>query len=209
MIATDGALKMRRWLVPAVTAVTVGVLAWAFLPQRRVAQRVAAPPEMLVQEVQALRGEVGRLRAEGQPKVYILPTTPAGEPVATAPAENAPSEQPPERTPEQRQKEAADAMEVKFESEPIDAAWSVKMVRDIRDAISSAAPATRVLQASCATSLCRVVLGHDAEDDQRGVATQVAAVKPFQEGVFYDYDHAPNALKTTLYVVRQGYSFRD
>lgn len=66
-----------------------------------------------------------------------------------------------------------------------------------------------MLQADCATSLCRVVLGHDSEDEQRGLVHQVAAAKPFQEGVFYDYDHTEGARKTTLYVLRQGYSFGD
>ena len=200
---------MRRWLVPAVSVAAVGALIWAFLPPRRSAPRVAVPPDALVHEVHALRDEVGRLRAEAQPKVFILPSSPADTTPPASSAESASSEPSPELSPEQKQRQAAEALRVKFESEPIDSAWSVAMVRDIREAISSAAPATHLLQANCATSLCRVVLGHDEEEDQRGVANQVAAAKPFREGVFYDYDHAPRALKTTLYVVRQGYSFRD
>ena len=199
---------MSRWMVLAVTPVGVGLIVWAFLP-RRVAQQAAAPPEVLMQEVQALKGEVGRLRDQAQPRVYLVPPTPVEATGVVAPAESAATEPQPERTPEQKQKDAAEALEVKFESEPIDAAWSVAMTREIREAVSSAAPESRVLQANCATSLCRIVLGHDAADDQRKLLAQVVAVKPFREGVFYDYDQTPNALKTTLFVIRQGYSFRD
>jgi hypothetical protein len=199
---------MMRWLVAVLTLATLAVLLWFLLPKGRPAPQVTAPSDALAQEVQALKAEVGGLRAHAQPKIYLVPSPPTAE-VTSAPVANASADRLPERTPEQKQMEAAQTLEAKFESEPIDAAWSVTMVREIRAALSSAAPAARVLQANCATSFCRVVLGHDAEDDQREFASQVAATKPFQEGVFYDYDQTPKALKTTLYVVRRGYSFRE
>ena len=81
------------------------------------------------------------------------------------------------------------------------------MVRELRETMSSAVPAAQILQTDCATSMCRVVLAHDLEEEQRELAHQVATAKPFQEGVFYDYGHSQGALKTTLYVLRPGYSF--
>ena len=209
MTQSGESVEMKRSWLLALAVATLGSLVLVVFFRPRAPERAFSSPSTLGQEVQALRGEVGKLRANAQPKIYIVPSERVEAAATTSPAASASIEQPPERTPEQRQKDTAEELQTKFESEAIDGAWSVAMVREIREAMSSAAPAAHILQASCATSLCRIVLGHDAEDDQRGLGQQVAGAKPFREGVFYDYDLTPTALKTTLFVARQGYSFRD
>jgi len=203
-----GSLTTKPWVKPVVLAVVLGFLLVALTATRsHRTLPVATSPETLTQEVRSLRGEVDRLRAAEPTRVYVVAPPAAASPSASAPIVAADEEQR-EEEPE-RQRDAVDELKMRFESEPIDAAWNASMQRDIRDSISTSLPTARLLGADCATSLCRVVIAHDSEADQRSLAGQVAGAKPFQEGVLYDYDQTPNALKTTLYVLRQGSSFRD
>ena len=200
----------RRWLKPSVTVLVLSLvsLGFALTLRRPTTAKAAASPDALAQEVKALRGEVVKLRADAQPKVYVVAPPPhPGD--ATTPAAVAATEPAPPLSPEQRHAQTAADLQLKLESETIDAQWSRSMVRELRETVSAAVPAARVLQTDCATSLCRVVLAHDSEEEQRGLAHQVAATEPFQEGVFYDYDQSQGALKTTLYVLRPGHSFVD
>ena len=200
----------RRWLEPSVAVLFLGLVSVGFsLTLRRPATaKAAASPDALAREVEALRGDVVKLRADAQPKVYVVSPPPSPD-AATAPPDVAASEPASPLSPEQRHAQTAADLQLKLESETIDAQWSRSMVRELRETVSAAVPGARVLQTDCATSLCRVVLAHDSEEEQRGLAHQVAAAKPFQEGVFYDYDQSEGALKTTLYVLRPGHSFDD
>jgi hypothetical protein len=205
----------RRWLKPSIAVLVLGLVpvSLSLMLRRPTPANAAASPEALTQELQALRGEVAKLQANAQPKVYVVsPPPPRPLPLDDAPAPagvaaTAEPASPP--SPEQRHAQTAAELQLKLESEAIDAAWSTLMVRELRETVSGAVPAARLLQTDCATSLCRIILGHDSEEEQRGLAHQVAAAKPFQEGVFYDYDQSQGALKTTLYVLRPGYSFDD
>jgi hypothetical protein len=200
----------RRWLKPSVAVLVLGLVpvALSLTLRRPTSAKAAASPETLAQELQALRGEVVKLRADAQPKVYVVSPPPLPLDHAPAPSGVATTAEPASPpSPEQRHAQTAAELQLKLESEAIDGAWSTLMVRELRETVSSAVPAARLLQTDCATSLCRIVLGHDSEEEQRGLAHQVAATKSFQEGVFYDYDQSQGALKTTLYVLRPGYSF--
>lgn len=198
----------KRWLPPLVLALGFALLLGGFaFTQRSRAAAPASSPEALAREVEALRGEVVRLRADAQPKIFVVPgAAPAAEPVA---AEVTEKPQPSALTAEERNAQSAADLGARFESEPIDAAWSTATEREIRDTLASSVPAARLIKADCATSLCRVVLAHDSEADQQAIAHHLGAAQPFQEGVFYDYQRAPGALQTTLYVLRPGYSFQD
>lgn len=214
-MTSPAAPPTKRWLKPSVTILLLALVCvgLTLTLQRPTPANAAASPEALSQELRALRGEVVKLRAGAQPTVYVVspPQPPSAALTDAAPTADpaATAEPTPQLTAEQRNAQTAAELQLKLESESIDAAWSTPTVRDLRETISSAIPTARVLQTDCATSLCRIVLAHDLEEDQRGVAHQLATATPFQEGVFYAYDQSEGALKTTLYVLRAGYSFAD
>lgn len=104
--------------------------------------------------------------------------------------------------------QVADELEDKFHGEPLDRAWSVEMKTQIRTTVRDSLPSARVLEADCATSLCRVVLRHDSLEEQRKIGFVLASAGPFQHEVFYDYDATANPPTTTLYVAREGASLR-
>lgn len=95
-------------------------------------------------------------------------------------------------------------LEDKFHGEPLDRAWSVEMTTQIRSTVRESLPSARLLEAGCASSLCRVVLRHDSLEEQRKLGFTLASAVPFQHGVFYDYDATANPPTTTLYVAREG-----
>jgi hypothetical protein len=202
----------KAWVNPFVVIALSGSafgLAWLLRGQAKPAQ--AATAEGLAHEVRDLRAELNGLRSAPQrPPIYITtPSAPLDAPVAAAADELGAKPASPVLDPAARQAEAATQLQAKFEQETLDAGWALPMVRSIRGSIASLAPTARLLAADCATSLCRVVLEHQSDEDQRNIAGQVVASEPFKEGVFYDYQHGAGPPKTTLYVIRQGHSFRD
>lgn len=115
----------------------------------------------------------------------------------------------PAAQPQPQEVDTVAELEERLDSEPRDPAWSAAMTAEIKSAVSASAPSARVLEASCASSLCRVVLRHESADDQKAIGLTLASVGPFRNGVFYDYGTTPNSLTTRLYVIREGHSFQD
>lgn len=202
----------KAWITPVVVILLAGsALSLAWLWRGHAKPAPAASAEALAHEVRDLRAELNDLRsAPPRPAVYITTSSPPVDAPVVAAAGEAdlkPASSPVDLT--ARQAEAAAQLQAKFEQESLDANWALPMVRSIRGSIATSAPTARLLEAECATSLCRVVLEHPSDEDQRSIAGQVMASEPFTEGVFYDYQHGSATPKTTLYVIRQGYSFRD
>jgi hypothetical protein len=199
----------RRQLLPLVSvlAVGVGISVYATAQHHFASGRAKGSPEALTREVRELQGQVQALQSNARPQVVYV-SAPV-EPVATTqPKAEEPPDAEPVLEPAERQLAAAADLRARFESQPVDRAWSSAATRELQESLARSTPSTRVLQVDCATSLCRVVLAHDSEDDQRALAGRVAAETGFKEGVFYDYTSTETALSTTLFVLREGHSFR-
>jgi hypothetical protein len=203
---------MKRWIMlPVVSLLIVAV--FVVFVRRGVAARRDAPPRLdadtsTADELGALRREVDSLKNKSEmPRVqYVARETVAPSPAAPPPSA-APSQSPEEA--EQRHREAFAELEARFAAETIDSSWSVNTVREIKDAITANASGTQLVEAECATSLCRIVLSHDDAEAQKQLGFSLVNQASFQVGVMYDYDYSSTPPKTTLLVLREGHSFRD
>jgi hypothetical protein len=108
----------------------------------------------------------------------------------------------PELTVEEHHRQLTDELEERFQREPADRQWNAEATHKIKRSVTANAPSTRVLEASCATTMCKVVVSHDSLTAQRELGAKLALEEPFRSGVYYDYDHESNPPTTTLYVMR-------
>lgn len=90
----------------------------------------------------------------------------------------------------------------RFGAEPVDRLWSEPTQHQIHDVVEKLGPSASVLDARCASTLCRVVLGHSTEEDQAKLSSLIAASAPFDQGTFYHVDHGTRPPQTTLFIVR-------
>jgi hypothetical protein len=107
----------------------------------------------------------------------------------------------------ERARENANAIAQSFENhfsvESADEPWASATASAARATIEDV-PDTRLIRAECATRLCRIVVEHDTEDGQRGLAHSIRRREPFDEDVFYGYERDSRPRRTTLYVAREG-----
>jgi hypothetical protein len=169
--------------------------------------KLAAELLALRREVQSLKQTQTRAALANQPSEHAVEAN-APPPAAPAPSDAPPVSQDDEEAAAETNRKIAEDLDARYTKEPADPAWSVGNVRKIRD-VAATLKGARLLDANCATSLCRVVLGHNEIGDQYGLGRQLVALDPFTHGVFYSYDKTPGALKTTLYVLREGKTFSD
>lgn len=201
---------MRRWLMVPVGFALVGSILFAFSSRRAPERaRPAVTNDRVSADIESLKRELSQLKAE--PKMYVM-TAPKENAVPAVESETkaaAPPADKAELTPQQRLDQTAADLDVRMAKEPADAAWGRQATAEIRDAVARGLPSARILETECATSMCRVLLAHDSPEDQKGVGTALPSLAPFRHGVFFhqDLDSAPP--KTSLYVVREGYSFRE
>lgn len=207
---------MKRVVIAAVSLTLVGSILFAFSWRRHVVAAPSTPANGAVSaEVEALRDEVRQLKAELRQRVESVPgVAPAAPAAAPGVAGSAalPVPETPERaeqTPQQRHDQTATDLDVRMAREPADASWGRQAAAEIREAVVAGAPSARILETECATSLCRVVVAHDSTDDQKGLGTALASLGPFRHGVFFHYDPDSASPRTSMYVIREGYSFRD
>jgi hypothetical protein len=57
--------------------------------------------------------------------------------------------------------------------------------------------------------MCKVVLEHGEDSRQADTALAIQATPPFSNGVYYHYDSDLERPHTTMYVLREGRSFRE
>lgn len=123
---------------------------------------------------------------------------------AAAPAAQPPADLPAMRAAAlERRRERAEKLSRAFSADGMDREWSVQTVRAIQATVA-ATGGGRLLQAKCASHLCRVLVEHGSLNEQTEFAQEIWKSPPFDQGVFFDYDKASNPPKTTLYVAREG-----
>ena len=102
-----------------------------------------------------------------------------------------------------RSKEFAEKFDTRILSEAVDRYWGRETTAAI-EAIFSDNSAGRLIAADCKTNLCRVVVENQSIAEQRDLAKQILTRAPFDQDVFFRYDHDSVPPKTTMYVARAG-----
>jgi hypothetical protein len=188
-----------------VAAIAVGGVAWFLYTrqdaaQRELARETASLRARLEQAERSRDSELPRAIAEGLRRSAPLPApaasgqlapTALGEAGVVPPAALARSEA------------MAQRLEQLVSSEPADARWSSETTAAARTVFASVT-GSRLVTADCQTSLCRFVVTSDSLDAQRGLADQLVGQGPFNEEVWYYYDHESTPPKATLYTSRKG-----
>jgi hypothetical protein len=198
-------MKARNSIVLGLLAVSLGAFDW--MSSRQPSQRPAATeePSETARELSALRAEVTELRARQDKEVRLLGAKAASD-VAAAPAKEPEAltmEQKVVKN-EQRNARIADFLAQRLQNERVDADWSATASAQIRTAFKTSLPGTDVMDAQCASTLCRVVVRHGEKADQATMAQKLVREEPFSLGTFYRYDTKADPPTTTLYVLRDG-----
>ena len=211
---------MSRFAVLGMGALALGLTAWVVVERRETAAHPSARAgDVTSAEVAALRREVAALRSESRQEREPAARVPSRADPAHALSEGSPSTispQSPPATPTELvrdrverarevQRAAVTSLEARFTGEELDTAWSTDTERQIKGVVATT-PGTKLEEADCASTLCRVVVSHESRQDQRNLA-EIRTHEPFQQGIYFDYDY--DALKTTMFVLRRGHSFRD
>ena len=203
-------MTMKRWLIAAIGLAGVACLlpwvSWRRDETATVDQDHTV--EVLTKKLHALEQRVVTLQTRPAPSWPAHAqaeedSSPAPQDPHGAPAD---AKEPPSSA-EQRLATAAAALEDTFYAEPKDGVWSSSMVARITGSLKTSAPGAHMVEASCASTMCRVVVSHDDVGAQQDLATTLASSGPFTQGVFYDYDRASTPPTTTLYVMREGHKF--
>lgn len=94
-------------------------------------------------------------------------------------------------------------------TEARDVGWGNETLRRANESLVGKAPKARIVESSCSSTVCRLVLAHASLDDQRELGVALAEAPPFDQGTFYRYDKRSNPPKSTLYVIRTGHDLAE
>jgi len=156
-------------------------------------------------QLSELRAEVAILKDQQTREGRALAASLAApKPAEAAPVENAPTSAETAAKVEARNARIADLLTHRVETERVDAAWSAKTSELIKTGFQGALPGTEVVDARCASTLCRVVVRHPEKGDQVAMPEKLSRVQPFAQGTFFRYDMTSDPPVTTLYVLRDG-----
>jgi hypothetical protein len=189
-------------------------LAVALLAIGRTQPAPSAPPVPVATDDHAWRAEVAAVRRDVErmkvrverPEVVAAPASDAPRPLAPVQPHDPESER---AEASERVHQLAEALDHRYTTEPVDRSWGEKQSAAIRAEIGAQVQGTTLLSASCASSLCKVVLRHDTIDAQRAAGRELAALPSLHAGVFYDYREGAAPPQTVLYVLRAGIDPRD
>jgi hypothetical protein len=159
----------------------------AHAPEAARSRSDEARVERLERRVAELEGTVARLQAE-------LGTKRAG-------ATPAPTSVPPTVA------TLAGRLERRLRDEPVDPAWSPRFESEITRAFQDSAElreGTRLLEATCRATLCRVVVAHDSPAAREAFLDRLPFTPPFQAQGLTEPREEAGALRTFIYLPRPG-----
>lgn len=163
-------------------------------------------------EVDLLRSAVEELRNRPESRPQIVVMSPSAEtPAGTAPQLDAMTPEPDSVDPasaEEQQQAMVERLDQRLQREPVDRAWSWETSRKIRDVVEAPSVGGRVVETTCASQLCRVVVGHASEASRLQFARDVASQEPFNQGAIYRYSTKDGEPTTTVYVVRNNHDIQ-
>jgi len=170
----------------------------------------------LSDEVRSLRADLEQLRRR--------PTLGPSQIVLTHPLEAPAAEAPPAPTPaasaeetfdaklqrvERHAQATAESLERRLGTEPRDVAWGNESLARASESLTARVPSARILESSCASTVCRIVLSQSSAEDMRQLGNAIAESPPFDQGTFYRYDMTATPPKATLYVIREGHDLKE
>ena len=156
-------------------------------------------------QLSALRDEIATLREQQTREGRALAASLAApKPAEAAPPEKAPTPEETAAKAEAHDGKIAELLTRRLETERVDAAWSASTSELIKTGFKGALPGTEVVDARCASTLCRVVVRHTEKGDQMAMPERLSRVQPFAQGTFFRYDSSSDPPVTTLYVLRDG-----
>ena len=188
--------------LPAALAIAVVALFRA-----RPAEPAAEPPRDTGDELAQLRGEVQLLRRQlqslGQHQVSAATT--ASTPAATTTATTPPAPVITEQEAAARDKRRFEGLARKLAAEPVDRQWGPATERMIADALARPLfKGSKLLDATCHSTLCRFEVAHDTEADRRRFAGTLPSRLPsLPSGSMRNAEG--NERKTIVYVAREGH----
>jgi hypothetical protein len=187
--------------LPAALAVAVVVLF------RERPPATAAVAQDTGDELAQLRGEVQLLRRQMQvmSQQQVTATTTAAATSATSPAAAPTTPPPTEEEAAARDKRRFEGLARKLAAEPVDRQWGPATERLIADAIGKPLfKGTKLLDATCHSTLCRFEVAHDTEADRRRFAGTLPSRLPsLPSGSMRNAEG--NERKTIVYVAREGH----
>ena len=184
----------------AVLVFLAGGALTAFLIDRR-----AEPPAparqsvgnvVLKQEVRRLRTEIAALaaiKAQAQ-QAPVAPASPATEM----------SDEEAEARALARQDAIYAAFDATLASEPVDDAWAAGMAERLTASAGKHAAFGRVLSVRCASTMCKMLVGHDDVDGMRSFAERIADEPVLEAQVAYRYHQDARPPVTTMWLSRKG-----
>ena len=187
--------------VGGAAAVGIASFGWttASKAARPAAVAVASAPATDNSELRALQRQVEALRADVSARDTPHPEAPA---VAAVPSA-AEAAEAPTLTAEEAHAIKRQELNNRVESESIDRNWSHATEQRIDSVLrGGVAPGTTIAAMKCAATLCRVKVRHETESSRKELPKAIAAVEPFDYGVYYFSDS--DSKETVMYVLRAG-----
>jgi hypothetical protein len=156
--------------------------------------------EQLSEELAALKRDVSLMRLEQAARDTQPP------PSATAmqaPRPTVASSDP--RSPEEMRADLAKTLEAAYRAGARDRRAGGETTRKIESMLGNGVPGTKVASCDCTGSMCRVILEHEDETQQRESVTQLVEEQAFDGEAVYFYDTSVKPARTTVYVTREGH----
>jgi hypothetical protein len=194
-------------------AAGAGLIFWRQGSFRAPFARAASSNTNISAEVETLRAEVAalRTRAERAPVVvrYGADAGHSNEALTAAAVPPALTREEKAERIERHAQAVVDALDQRLVSEGRDPVWSNESLAHIDESIKSRVPGAALVESTCSTNVCRVVLRHDRPEQQRGLGGVIADAPPFDQGTLYRYDNTTEPPETTLYVIRSGHDLPE
>jgi len=208
---------MGRFLIVVVAfglVTTASIVLWRRYSANGGSAAAAAAAPALSTEVARLRTEVEALRSRppGAPLIVKYSAANDGASAPTPATSAAPGEESAEVKMERIERHAqatAEALDRRLLSEGRDASWGNEALARIDESVKSKLPNATLVESTCASTVCRVVLKQESTDDQRTVGSSLSKSPPFDQGTFYRYDTSSVPPKTTLYIIRSGHDLAE
>jgi hypothetical protein len=190
-------------------AAAAGISWWRY-PFAKAASKASAEPS-LDADVLRLKQEVAALRdrpATQRTVLQYVPTQAAPIESAAAPAPAPETDEQKMARLEQRAQAVAESFDRRLLTEPRDVAWGNEAVTQATESLAKV-PGATVLSSTCASTVCRVELSQQSNDEQRALGSSISNSPPFDQGTLYRYDYDSVPPKTTLYVIRRGHDLTE
>lgn len=197
-------LRLAMFAVPLVMASAL-VAVWRLRPSQDEGRTAHGPASDLPAQMEQMQSELKLLRRH----VQVMSRQESAAKAVTAAASAADVAPPaPPLTQEEasaRDKRRFEGLAGKLAAEPVDRSWGPATERLITDTIKKPAfKGTRLLEATCRSTLCRLEVSHETEADRRKFSSTLPTRLPTLPSGSMRNAEGPDR-KTIIYVAREGH----